>query len=269
MANGFYSVLTEVLNMVFMAFTKGFLALFDLFFGGIGQGLSLAWENPIMDVFMIIANIFSISVLSCSLLFFFLKIGQEEKRNWYIIFKCFFNTMLFIAFNQLIVKTCFLIPDLLVTGLNNALDGFVPSTLLDVSALLLGPFQSIIVVVALLGFMYITIMRFGMMFIQIMVAPFYVPFIITGDSQKPSEWMLSTVTAGFTYLIQYMIFYAGLLTVSFAGEDFWLLLSGIAIMFITFKVSAVMQKLGYSAGGGSVLNSAYMGANMISSLLKR
>lgn len=269
MVDSFAEILLKLMSKGFTSLTAGAFKLFDAFLGGMNQGFSSSWDNPIIQVFLFIFNWFSVIIFICSLFFLLLKIVQEQNRDWYTIVKCPVSAIVFIGVNQLIVRTCLLIPDMFIEGIGKAIGTFQPSDILaGFKSAVLGNVLIIAMIVAFAIFSYLTFMRFGAMLIQIMVAPFYVPYITTGDNQKASEWMLSTVAVGFTYMLQYMLFYGGFILLTYASDIFSQVIS-FSLIFATFKVSAQMQKFGWASGGGSTLNTAYMGANMIASLMKR
>lgn len=261
-------ILRQLLDLFFTFLAKAFTELFNVFFGGLSEGLSLAWSNPVISVFLYTANLFSWAIFFFGFVFFVLKVAQEERRNWYAIYRCPINAIIFIALNQTAVKVCFLAADMFVTGISN-IDYFKDMDLLklDFSSYLSG-FVTVAMLIAFIYFTYTTVMRFGAMFIQILLAPFYVPFILMGDDQKVSEWMLGTVAIGFTYLIQFLLFYCGLVVFHFAGSDFWSYVAALSLMFSTMSVPAQMQKFGWGSGGGNAMSAAYMGINAASSLIK-
>lgn len=268
MVESFISVLKGVFSYFGTSSTTYVFMLMDTFLGTTNQGFASSWENPIIQSFLYICSTFSWIIFACFLPMYFLKIAQEKQRDWHTIFMCPITAIIFIVFNQIIVQICLLIPDIVINLIGSVMKIGMPSDMASgFKTLTLGNVIVIVTIIAFLCFLYITIMRFGAMVIQVMIAPFYLPFIITGDNQKASEWLLSTVAIGFTYLIQYLLFYGGFLLLSFTA-DIPSQIIAFSLMFSTLKVPGQMQKFGWSSGGGGSLNSAYMGANMISSLMR-
>jgi len=117
-------------------------------------------------------------------------------------------------------------------------------------------FTTLAVAIALIGFFVTTILRVANMFVQMLLAPLYVPYVLMGDQQKWIEWFLSVISVGFTYVIQYSVFYAGFMITYYSTTDLTNKLIGIGLLFATFGVPKAMAKFGWSSGSANAFRSA-------------
>ncbi|MEG0272522.1 MAG: hypothetical protein RR639_08395 [Hydrogenoanaerobacterium sp.] len=262
------AVIKTIINLVEKTVSpfKGLvMTLFDFCFSKM-EGLASVFENPILNAFLYVVNMFSWTVFVFALLFYFLKIAQEEQRNWAVIMRCPVNAIIFITLNQIIAQLCFVLPYHIIRGIQTAfaLDIFDSGSFLDVYfSEAVKPLIFTICAIAIIGFFIVTVMRIGSMSIQMMIAPFYVPYALMGENQRVMEWVVSTVSIGFTYVIQFAMFYIGALILTYAKADIVNGVMGIAFLFSVFAVPKGMQKFGWSSGAGHGFQSAAMGGNML------
>lgn len=244
------------------------MELFQWVFGGMNSGLLAAFDNPILLALCYIANACSWCIFIFGLPFYFLKIVKEERRNWAVIFTCIVNTIVFIALNQLLAKVCFIIPSMIIAGLKlnlyaqidsfqDLLSGIGNMVIPDFNVILL-----IILVIAVIAFGVVTLMRVGAMFTQMLIAPFYVAYVLLGDNQKVSEWILGTVAAGFTYVLQYALFYAGIMILWF-GSGLTNTCIALSSMLASFAAPKALQKFGWSSGAAHTFQSTATSVSML------
>lgn len=248
---------------------------YNFVFGEMNRGMIDALEHPILQAVSVFAQWCCIGVAMASFLFYALKIAQEENRNWAVIFKCFYSTVVFVAGNQILAKICFFIPNLIVSGLSYfvttvSFEDLLSSerilNLLSGQTILSSVFSLIVLVIAMVGFAVVTIIRVGAIFTQILIAPFYVPAVLMGDSQKWQEWIMSTVAAGFTYVIQHLIFFTGIMVMSYSTN----LVIALSLMFGTFGVPKALQRFGWSSGAAHSFQAMMLPTtHIVSSLLYR
>lgn len=263
-------VISNTFRNLWQAITKALiglvLKLFTFLFGGLNAGLTEAFFNPVVEAFLYIANVLSWLVLIFTLIFYFLKIIKEERRNWMVIVNCFFHSIIFVTLNQSLAKLCFLLPSLFVIGL-----GKLPFLSLSYSETKLESLLNqqwaipFVLLIAGVAFLIVSILRLGSMFNQMMIAMFYVPAVLLGDHQKVKEWIDGTVSVGATYLFQYLSFYLGVTLMLYGGGNLIGMLGSMAFLFGAFLVPKQLQKWGFSSGAARSFQSVYMGANMLTS----
>lgn len=245
------------------------MELFQWVFGGMNSGLLAAFDNPILLALCYVANACSWCIFIFGLPFYFLKIVKEERRNWAVIFTCVVNTVIFIALNQLLAKVCFIIPSMIIAGLKLNLyvqfDSFrdLFSGIWDTFAPDFNAIVFIILIIAVIAFGVVTLMRVGAMFTQMLIAPFYVSYVLLGDNQKVSEWILGTVAAGFTYVLQYALFYAGIMILRFGGGDLTNICIALSSVFSSFAAPKALQKFGWSSGAAHTFQSTASSVSMM------
>ena len=229
--------------------------IFDFLFGKALTGLSMIFDNPVVNAFLYLANTLSWVILVVSFVFFLLKVAREEQKNWLVIALCPFQAIIFVVFNQIIAKLSFIIPDTFVSLLNFTLKGYIPNAgIFEIAGT--SAFRILFTLIALAGFTIVVFMRGAAMFIQMMTAPLYVPYVICGDSAKTMEWIVSTVAIGVTFFIQYVVFYAGITMCSYAGSNWLSIIGGYIFMIGTFLVPKSLQKYGWTSGVAHSFQSA-------------
>lgn len=264
------AVFLELLGFLTAPFVDLAPLLFEFLFGLGNAGLAGALENPIFAAISQVVTRFAWVVFVVSLVFYLLKIVQEENRNWGVIFRCFLNTFLFLMFNQLMAKVCFYLPALMVSGFSylvgqNSFPDIKDSVLGGIIGIngFVGNVMLFVIIVALLAFGVVSLMRVGAMFLQILIAPFYVPSFLMGDSQKSAEWILGTIAAGFTYVVQYVLFYTGLMVFRYNGNNFINMAIGFSCLLGTFAVPKQMQRFGWSSGAAHTFQSMSSSMGML------
>ncbi|MEG0854053.1 MAG: DUF6045 family protein [Angelakisella sp.] len=253
------------------------IALFEYLFGLMNSSFVHAIFNPILEAVCTIFNFITCIVFLSAIPFYLLKIAQEDKKDWMVIIKCFIMAFSFAALNQHLAKICFYIPYLIVTIFNFAVGvtdfeeyiGSLASGNIFGGSPLVGVCLLIIVLIAAIAFFITSMLRVGAIYIQMFIAPLYLPFVLLGDNQKASEWIFSTVAVGFTYSIQYALFYTGIIIMRYA-DGISTSVIGLGLILSTFSVPAQMQKFGWSSGAGRGFQSLSMPAtSIISTLIRR
>lgn len=245
------------------------LKLYNFLFSLLNDSIVGIFDNPIVKALLYIANMASWLVFAYSLILYFLHISQEKDRNWYVIFKCFINTIFFILFNQILARLVFFLPSYITSNLDMILNGdYAPVVISDLigskSILLL-----LIFLIALVAYFIISILRIGATFIQIMSAPSYVQYFLLGKDQQAMEWITTTLGIGLTYIIQYFCFYTGICILAYSDNPITGYVLGSAFLLATFAVPKQLQKRAWISGAGHSFQSAYMGSNMMLSLLRK
>ncbi|RPF47711.1 hypothetical protein EDD70_0510 [Hydrogenoanaerobacterium saccharovorans] len=255
------------------------LELYNFLFTRMNDSIVGLFDNPIVKAFLYLANMASWLVLGYSLIFYFLSIVQEKDRNWYVIFKCFVTTVFFILFNQILARLVFFLPSYVASTLDTFISGdatssnvgkLIGSELNSIAETIFSKNMalSIILFIALVAFFVVSIMRVGAIFIQIMSAPSYVQYFLLGKDQQGFEWINSTIAIGLTYIIQYCCFYSGICILAYSKNIITSYVLGGAFILATFAVPKQLQKRSWISGAGQAFQSAYMGGNMMLSLLR-
>lgn len=228
----------------------------EFMFSGLNSAVLTIFDDPILSAILTIINIFSWVIFFVTIFFYLLKIAKEVNKDWATICNCFIEAFLFVTANQLLAKTCFYLSCMISQIYNFAVFETPKWTDYISPSLGFNGFTLLVALIALVGFFVVTIMRAGNMFIQILIAPLYVPYVLMGDKQKWSEWLLGVVSVGFTYVVQYTVFYSGYMIIRFADFfDFTSKFIGIGLLFGTFGVPKAMQKFGWSSGSANAFRS--------------
>ena len=252
------------IDMAQLSVSAKTIKLFNTFLGGMNEGLTLAFSNPIVNAFLQFASYVSWSLFIIFLCYYFLKIGKEERRNWYAITMTPLTTIFFITFNQIIAKLCFLLPNLIIDGFTKVISPNIkPGNFFSIGKVQASLWLSIAILIAAVGFFLVSVIRLGSIFIQMLIAPFYVPSLLSGDTQKAMEWITSTIAVGFTYLVQFVVFYSGALLLSYNEDDTYFIW-GIVFLICTFLVPKALQKWGWNSGISHSFQSAYSGISALS-----
>ena len=252
MVDAIVSVINTLLGMIVQPFTSLCVHLFTQLFSGIGNGLSTAWQNPIVEILLHLVYWASFALFLLYGLFYLLKIARERERNWYEMIACPFYALLFIFAAPLFAQFFFLLPDLLVSTVNEAIGETQLNGILNTN-----PFDGLAYSVMLLltgvgiiGFTIVTFRRFGMMLLQVLLVPIYIPFLMLGDTKKAGEWLTSTAALGISYLIQYLLFYCGVFTAYVSeGKSIISTVIGCSLMLAIFSVDPALQRWGMPLDG--------------------
>lgn len=268
-------VVASIFENITAPIREGVLSMFGYLFESGSESLAGLFQNPMIVALTTITDMFCWICFTVALLFFFLKVVQEERRNWGVILLCPIKTIFFVITYKYIVQVCYLLPCYIlagfryIPGIDMTLDAdmFFGSVSDSLGKLLFGPISQITLVVALIGFSCVAIMRMGSMVIQVLSAPFYVPYVLMGDFQKLMEWVVSTVSVGFTFVVQYIVFYSGMVILQYSKDGVLGAVIGISLLFSTFVVPRQMQKFGWASGAGHALQTtAYSGNMLVSSV---
>lgn len=249
--------------------TDWILTLMDFIFGSISNAFVNAFENPIIQAVMIILQMFCWIVFAVACIFYFLQIAREKQRDWSTITLCFFNTTIFIALHQLICQMFFIAPTLLITSLQFQAPEGNRVILAITNEEMFGVLYTIIMLIALIYFLFVSVQRFGRMLLQMLIAPFYVPAFLLGDKQLIADWFKSTAACGFVFAIQYVVFYSGYLLLYFSGGDLSARILGISLLISTFSAPSALQRYANIATSGrSIGQSLYFGGMALSSTMR-
>lgn len=251
----FSNIWKNILNLLTSPLDTLMSQMVDSMFSGLNSAFLTIFDNPILSAIFIIINIFSWIIFLVSILFYLLKIAKEVNKDWATICNCFIETILFVTANQLLAKSCFYLSCMISQIYNFAIFDEPKWTDLLSPTHGFNGFTLLIAIIAFIGFFVVTIMRGANMFTQILIAPLYVPYVLMGDKQKWSEWLLGVVSVGFTYVVQYSVFYSGYMVIRFAGTDITSKFIGIGLLFGTFGVPKAMQKFGWSSGSANAFRS--------------
>lgn len=283
-------ILDKTFNSIIHSIFEWALAALDFILDKINTAYLDAFENPIIDAMLYIISVANWVVFALSLLFFLLQIAREPHRDWGEIFSHFVYGLVFVSMNQLYCKLLFFLPAQVIASLK-----FSPSTAIaglktikagnllfpgafagiptNPGAALSQTFFTLAVIIAVIVFIAAVIQRFGQMLIQIMIAPFYVPAFLMGDEQLSVEWIKSTAACGFTYALQYLFFYCGLLIIVHANDNPLVAILGFSVVFGAFSVAKALQRFTNLGGtGGSFMNMMRAGGSAMRTgiaLLKR
>ena len=130
---------------------------------------------------------------------------------------------------------------------------------------------ALLLAVGITFFFYISLLRFGNMFVQIMIANLYIPDIVRGNTESMGDWLRQTIAIAITYLIQYLLFALGLNFIvdkGFTPEHMGNFLLGISLWITMFGVSKLLNKFGMSSGVKGVVSSATSTATSMSLLFR-
>ena len=234
------------------------LVMLDMAFGGINGVFADAFSNPIIRAILWLLSAACWVVFGASLIFYFLQIAREKQRDWANIVNYFIAALACVAMNQLICQLFFLLPGMLVAVLKfqtddgnifNLVSGGTPGALIQ-----------IVIFVSLVCFLFISLKRFGQMFVQALIAPFYVPAFLLGNSQLAAEWFKSTAACGFLYALQYISFYGGFLILYYSEFDFGGTIFGLSVILGTFSIPPALQRFTNISSGGRVMQTINAGS---------
>lgn len=212
------------------------------------------FHNDIISLFIDIAYYFNIVILVISLVFLFFDIVEERgKVDFAMVFSNVAKGFIFVFINKYIGLLVFELANTFAKSLNF---GTLPSDFLDIimnSNLITSLFSSllilVIMIIAMLCFAIMTMLRCGTIFVLIMTSGFYISDIIRGETTKIGEWLRQVIGNSTTYLIQYILFYLGLLFLS-SGKY----ISTFTLWATMFIVSKILVKFNMSTGTKSVLS---------------
>jgi len=245
------------------------LQVIDFLFGQVNNAFIGSFENPVIRAIMEILQMICWIVFTVACIFYFLQIAREKQRDWSTITLCFVNTVAFIALHQLACQLFFILPTLLVSSLQFQVTAGNRDLLTFASEGVLGAVYTIIFVISILYFLFVSVQRFGKMLLQMLIAPFYVPAFLLGDKQLTADWFKSTAACGFVFAIQYMVFYCGYLLFFLSGSDLSVRILGISLLLATFSAPAALQRYANIASPGrGIGQSLYFGGMALSSTMR-
>lgn len=213
------------------------------------------WDEPAIELFLNFSMTVNIIVMVVALLFLCVEIAQQSGRvNWTVVFGNFAKVIVFIFFNRYIGLSSILFAEILTENLNLSMDAPSPGALIasiaNGTSMVGVAFLLLIVAVAFVAFFIMSMLRNGMLFVQILTSSFYIPDILSGDTARLGDWVRQTVAISGTYILQYYTFYLGLTYFSTS------LLTCFTFWLAMFSVPRVLEKFGYSSGAAGVLSAA-------------
>ena len=220
------------------------------------------WGNPIIGVLLDFTQWVNFLVLSVALLFLLVDIAEEQIGHrpveWSIVFGNFIKAIIFIVTSRWIALLSMELADLLVAsfridGDNSTIqEAFNQISFMStntVTLILLHLFALIVTAI----FLFVVLIRYGLMLVQILTSPFYVADIVRGDTTKMGDWLRQTVAIAGTYVFQYVLYYLGLLALANGNT-----ISAICTWGAITMVSRILQRHGFSTGTKGVISSAGM-----------
>ena len=212
------------------------------------------WSDPIMTGLFSFVQWVGMGIFAASLIVMILDVFEDvsaDKRAYGST--VFFNVLKGFGFTVAAAPVGRLA--MLLAG--QLADAFDLTSALDVeewaAAFAVQPTSSlflIIVLIACIVFLYNSLKRYGLMMVQIMTFPLYVPGIVRGDTTAMGSWIRQTIAIALTFLFQYILFYLGCL--------FWMKYSLIAAMgcwIAITSVTRILDKYGLSTGTGGGVSS--------------
>lgn len=236
------------------------------------SGLSGFWSETLIKAFLDFSKWTNMVVLAVSILFMLFDMAEENASgksvDYSIVFTNTFKAVIFAEFNALFAQLSMSLADIVTTKLNfklpeNTDKFFNPISSYTSSADFL-IFMFLAVLIATVVFFFMSINRYGAMYIHILSSSFYITDIVRGDTTSIGSWLRQMIAISGTYIFQYIAFYCGL---------YYLLDSKIVMCAVLwagmFSVSKILQKFGYSTGTKGMLSSFNSMASQGISLLSK
>lgn len=209
------------------------------------------WDHPVIVMFLGFIRWLNVGVLGAATILLIFDIieetGKQRTIEWSMIIINFMKAFAFAIIAPYAGKYALLFSARLAGTLQlstaaSQLRNAVPS---------LSFFIIVVVLAACIIFAFMSLSRFGAMFVQVLSSVLYVSDIVRGESASMGSWLRQTVAIALTYLIQTILFYLG---VFFLVKD--QLFFALAFWFAMPQVKTILQKYGMSCGVTGVVSSA-------------
>ena len=226
---------------------------------------NIFWEVDAVSVILDFSAWVNVVVLVISLFFLMMDVVEQSGRvNWSILFSNLCKGMAFVLFNRYIGQATLQLAIQCADALNIQVDppaaGIIKSMLGIERSGIFVILVVLVILVAFIAFFFISLLRNGAMFVQILSSSFYIPSIIRGDTAQLGEWLRQTVTIAATYFLQYLLFYLGLGELD-AGIGSVTAMSKVFVITGTcwltmFMVPRILERFGYTSGAREVFSAA-------------
>lgn len=213
------------------------------------------WGNELVSIFIDFATWFNVLIGVICAIFVTLDVAEARGRvDWSSVFGNVFKAITFIAFaryiglfsyylaNNITTALHFSLPD--KGGLETLIQGAVTANAnLDI-------LMVIITAIAFVSFAVMCMLRCGTLFVLILTSGFYITDIMRGETTKLGEWLRQVIGNSTTYLVQYILFYMGLLYFSSSS-----LVACFICWATMFSVPKILLKYNMSTGTKGVFSS--------------
>jgi hypothetical protein len=245
-------ILESILDGLGEWFNKKVLMLCEW---GIGMSTSAAngfWDVPLINSFISFIQWVSVGMVAAATVMLMADImeeaGKERHIEWSMIFTNFFKGVGFALVAPTAGKYALLISSQMANLLNLS-EALTSKT----NVMLQNPIWLLLVtIIACLIFAFMSLSRFGIMFVQILSTPLYISDIVRVETAAMGSWIRQTVAIALTYLFQTILFYLGAFFMTMQTQPFL----GLACWLAMPQVSKILQKYGMSTGVTGVVSSA-------------
>lgn len=243
------------IGKIFEAFRGMVFSVFEFSMNLVNNGNMEFWQDPTVSAVLSVSQYIGLVVMILSIPFLLSSIIQQlDSLDMKIVLFSVGKTFLFVQGSVLLGLLVFKNGLFFISDMNLNMD---VSAIKDSvgGSLMLVLFATIGSVI----FMVISLGRCAAMFIHIVSAPLYVPYIMKGDKQKLGEWISMAFVITVTYVLQYILFYLAMISMS-GGS----LIKSIILMIACFSTKAALQRFGVSmSGGGMHLTSVMYSASAL------
>jgi len=227
------------------------IELSNIIMGWISNNTQNYWQHPIIQTIIAFYSGFCMIALVTSVLAMFFDIAEEtmasKSVDYGTVFFNFIKAFTFMITAPLICSFSIEIGNIITNAIGfgsglqfdgNALQDIIQQV--NVIMLLL---VAVLLVIATIGFLMMSLVRFAHMIIHLLTAIFYIPDIVRGNTASIGDWVKQMIAIAGTFVIQYLLFAIGISV--FTNSD---ILLAMGMWVGMFSVPKILGKYGMSSG---------------------
>ncbi|MEG0180058.1 MAG: hypothetical protein RR654_10945, partial [Oscillospiraceae bacterium] len=234
------NILNNWSKQIFASISNYLMSSFQTVIGWINNIGNDFWFDPFISTILNLSTIICTIVLVISIVFLIGSMAEQiQSVDLKTVFLSFIKGFVFALSARWIGVSIMLISSEFVSSFKMTITSEEITTY--VSALNNGTILALLIMsICVALFFFMCLSRTASLFVNILAAFAYIPYIVRGDTQKLGEWLSLTVSIALSYALQYISFY---LSMMYLLQSKFVM--GAILMIATFSTEKVLQHFGF------------------------